>query len=140
MTQFDLGFARDEARSFRHLYLCLNGLDELLVEGDPGHVRRQVSGILDGQLDPPYAGGELLDLEPGLQARGGRSVGEGEVRQLLALGLEKPGRRVLAGELGLPAPDLHAPELGMLEGCPGNEPFAAELPVVPGEHLELSLL
>src|SRR5918998_6499901 len=28
----------------------------------------------------------------------------------------------------------------MLEGYPGNEPFAAELPVVPGEHLELGLL
>src|SRR3712207_7149927 len=67
----------------------------------------------------PYT--TLFRSEPGLQARRCRGVGEGEPGELLALGLEEFRRRVLVGELGLPAPDLDASELRVLEGRPGRD-------------------
>src|SRR5918993_6031758 len=66
-------------------------------------------------------------------------MGEGETGQLLALRTEESGRRILGGELGLPAPQLHASELRVVEGPPGDEAITSELPVVPGEHLQRRL-
>jgi hypothetical protein len=123
----------------RQLYTDFDGPGELLVGGYPGYVRRQVTCVLDYQFDTTEPLRELLCLQAGQQPWGRCGMGEGETGQLLALCSEEFGWRVLGRELGLPAPQLHASELRVVEGLPGDEAVTFELPVVPGEHLQRRL-
>src|SRR5215203_3879855 len=139
VSQLDLPLSGYEARALRQLNPDFDGPGELLVGGYACYVRRQVTGVLDDQLDTTEPLGEFLCLQSGPQARGRGCMGEGETGQLLALRSEEFGRRILDRELGLPAPQLHASELGVVEGAPGDEAITSELPVVPGEHLQRRL-
>src|SRR5215211_3963225 len=139
VSQLDLPLSGYEARALRQLNPDFDGPGELLVGCYAGYVRRQVTGVLDDQLDTTEPLGELLCLQAGPQARGRGCMGEGEMGKLLALRSEEFGRRILGCELGLPAPQLHASELRVVEGSPGNEAITSELPVVPREHLQRRL-
>src|SRR5215207_5381050 len=139
MSQLDLPLSGHQTRALRQLNPDFDGPGELLVGCYAGYVRRQVTGVLDDQLDTTEPLGELLCLQAGPQARGRGCMGEGETGQLLALRSEEFGRRILGRKLGLPAPQLHASELGVVEGAPGDEAITSELPVVPGEHLQRRL-
>src|SRR5215212_8282662 len=139
MSQLDLPLSGYEARAMRQLYPDFDGPGELLVGGYPGYVRRKVTCVLDYQFDTTEPLRELLCLQAGQQPWGRCGMGEGETGQLLALRSEEFGRRILGRELGLPAPQLHASELRMVEGSPGDEAITSQLPVVPREHLQRRL-
>ncbi len=53
MPDFLLPLARDETRAFGKVDFDLDGLYELLVGGGLRYVRREVSGVLDDELDAP---------------------------------------------------------------------------------------
>src|ERR687890_1998847 len=99
VSELDLPIPGYQARLWRQLYSGFDGFGELLVGGHRGHVRRQVTGVLDDELDTSESLRELLCLQAGLQAWGRRGVGEGETGQLLAHGLEELGSLVLGREL-----------------------------------------
>src|SRR5215208_4503898 len=139
VSQLDLPLSGYEARALRQLNPDFDGPGELLVGCYAGYVRRQVTGVLDDQLDTTEPLGELLCLQAGPQARGRGCMGEGETGKLLALRSEEFGRRILGRKLGLPAPQLHASELRVVEGPPGDEAITSELPIVPREHLQRRL-
>src|SRR5215218_11404635 len=139
VSQLDLPLAGYEARASRQLYPHFDGPGEFLVDCYPGYMRRQVTGVLDDQLDTTEPSVELLCLQAGQQARGRGRMREGETSQLLALRSEEFGRRILGCELGPPAPQLHASELRVVEGSPGDEAITSQLPVVPREHLQRRL-
>src|SRR5215217_5035286 len=104
VSQLDLPLSGYKTSALRQLYPDVDGPGELLVGGYAGYVRRQVTDVLDGQLDTTEALGELLRLQAGSQARGRGCMAEGETGQLLALRSEEFRRRILGCELGLPAP------------------------------------
>src|SRR5215210_2321317 len=127
VSQLDLPLSGYEARASRQLYPHFDGPGEFLVGCYAGYMCRQVTYVLDDQLDTTEPPVKLLCLQAGQQTRGRGCMREGETGQLLALPSEEFGRRILGCELGPPAPQLHASELRVVEGSPGDEAITSEL-------------
>ena len=109
MSQLDLLLSGYEACALRQLYPHFEGPVESLVGCYAGYMCRQVTYVLDDQLDTTEPPVKLLCLQAGQQPWGRCGMGEDETGQLLALCSEEFGRRLLGRELGLPAPNSTRP-------------------------------
>src|ERR687889_1915272 len=62
VSELDLPIPGYQARLWGQYYSGFDGFGELLVGGHRGYVRREVTGVLDGELDPSESLRELFCL------------------------------------------------------------------------------